>query len=71
VRASLESWGSEMTSFSAEVRQLDLAHAVGDKIKQAHHRVDLLAPRRQCTAAWAEFCMSPYSDKVTPLHRVA
>ena len=71
VRASLESWGSEMTSFSAEVRQLALAHAVGDKTKQAYHRVDLLAPRRQYAAAWAEFCMSPYSDKVTPLHRVA
>jgi hypothetical protein len=46
---------SEQTGFPSEVREMVLAHQVGDKVEAAYRRGDLLAKRRQLAEAWARF----------------
>jgi len=58
-RSSFRDWAAEQTAFPAEVAEMALAHAVGDKVEAAYRRGDLLAKRRQLAEAWAKFCASP------------
>jgi hypothetical protein len=43
-------------NFPAEVREMALAHAVGDKVEAAYRRGDLFEKRRQLAEAWARYC---------------
>lgn len=73
-RSTFRDWAAERTSFPAEVAEMALAHAVGDKVEAAYRRGDLFAKRRQLAGAWAKFCAapSPYAgDNVRPLRRQA
>jgi integrase len=54
-RSSFADWVSEQTGFPSEVREMVLAHQVGDKVEAAYRRGDLLAKRRQLAEAWARF----------------
>jgi integrase len=58
-RSTFSDWCAERTAFPAEVRQMALAHAVGDKVEAAYRRGDLFEKRRQLAAAWAKFCSAP------------
>ncbi|HEY1258546.1 MAG TPA: integrase arm-type DNA-binding domain-containing protein [Stellaceae bacterium] len=69
-RSAFADWAAEQTSFAAEVREMALAHAVGDKVEAAYRRGDLFAKRRQLAEAWARFCAGA-SGKVVPLRRRA
>jgi len=54
-RSTFSDWCAERTAFPAEVREMALAHAVGDK-EAACRRGDLFEKRRQLAEAWAKFC---------------
>jgi integrase len=60
-RSSFSDWCAERTAFPAEVREMALAHAVGDKVEAAYRRGDLFQKRRQLAEAWARFCSTSAS----------
>jgi integrase len=55
-RSTFSDWCAEQTNFPADVREMALAHAVGDKVEAAYRRGDLFAKRRQLAEAWGRFC---------------
>jgi integrase len=66
-RSTFSDWCSEKTNFPAEVREMALAHAVGDKVEAAYRRGDLFEKRRQVMDAWASFATSQPSGNVVPI----
>jgi len=58
-RSTFRDWAAERTGFAAEVAEMALAHAVGDKVEAAYRRGDLFQKRRQLAEAWAKFCAAP------------
>jgi hypothetical protein len=56
VDATFSDWCAEQTNFPSEVREMALAHAVGDKVEAAYRRGDLFEKRRQLADAWARYC---------------
>lgn len=71
-RSTFRDWAAERTGFPAEVAEMALARAVGDKVEAAYRRGDLFAKRRQLSDAWAKFCASPTPiGAVVPLHQSA
>jgi integrase len=58
-RSTFSDWAAERSNFPAEVREMALAHAVGDKVEAAYRRGDLFEKRRQLAEAWARFCQAP------------
>jgi integrase len=66
-RSSFADWCAEQTALASEVREMALAHAVGDKVEAAYRRGDLFAKRRQLAEAWARFCDGD-SGEVVALH---
>ena len=55
-RSAFSDWCAEQTNFASEVREMALAHAVGDKVEAAYRRGDLFQKRRQLAEAWARYC---------------
>jgi integrase len=55
-RSTFSDWCSELTEFPAEVREMALAHTVGDKVEAAYRRGDLFEKRREIMRAWAKYC---------------
>jgi integrase len=71
-RSTFSDWCAERTAFPAEVREMALAHAVGDKVEAAYRRGDLFEKRRQLAEAWSSFCAGDMPDgKVIDLMRHA
>src|SRR5215472_13831725 len=68
-RSTFSDWCSERTNFPAEVREMALAHAVGDKVEAAYRRGDLFEKRRQLANAWARFATTtpPVAGEVITL----
>jgi integrase len=54
-RSSFKDWASEQTSFSNEVVEAALAHAIG-AVERAYRRSDLFELRRELMEAWATYC---------------
>jgi integrase len=69
-RSTFSDWCAEQTSTPSEVREMALAHVVGDKVEAAYRRGDLFEKRRDLAEAWARFCGGDQGD-VVPLHRAA
>lgn len=68
-RSTFRDWCAEQTAFPAEVAEMALAHAVGDKVEAAYRRGDLFEKRRRLSDAWAAFCARPpKSGTVTSIH---
>ena len=55
-RSAFSDWCAEQTAFSTEVREMALAHTVGDKVEAAYRRGDLLQKRYELAEAWAAYC---------------
>jgi integrase len=55
-RSCFVDWATEQTNFPSEVREMALAHAVGDKVEAAYRRGDLFEKRWQLAEAWARYC---------------
>jgi integrase len=58
-RSTFSDWCAERTNAPSEVREMALAHTVGDKIEAAYRRGDLFEKRRQQVEAWAKYCAAP------------
>jgi integrase len=55
-RSTFRDWCAERTVYPAEVAEMALAHAVGDKVEAAYRRGDLFEKRIQLMQDWADFC---------------
>ena len=56
-RSSFADWINETTDTPTAIRELSLAHSVGNAVEAAYSRSDLLAKRRTLMARWAAFCV--------------
>jgi len=63
-RSSFSDWAAEQTSFPSEVREMALAHAVGNRVEAAYRRGDLLDRRIAIMAAWANHCFPTVSGNI-------
>ena len=63
-RSTFADWVSEQTGLPSEVREMALAHQVGDKVEAAYRRGDLFAKRRQLAEAWARFCLGGEAEVI-------
>jgi integrase len=72
-RSTFSDWCAERTNYPSEVREMALAHTVGDKVEAAYRRGDLFEKRRQLAEAWAKFCATPRpgGGAVVPMRRSA
>lgn len=66
-RSAFSDWCAERTAYSTEVREMALAHAVGDKVEAAYRRGDLFDKRRQLMNDWARFCGGQSGGEVVAL----
>jgi integrase len=55
-RSAFRDWVAEQTSFSGEVAEMALAHAVRGATEAAYWRGDLLEQRRKLMEAWGSYC---------------
>jgi integrase len=55
-RSTFADWCNETTDTPVAVRELALAHAVGNAVVSAYSRSDLLDRRRKLMDAWAAYC---------------
>ena len=73
-RSAFSDWCAEQTAFPSEVREMALAHTVGDKVEAAYRRGDLFEKRGQLATAWGRYCDTPTAaggDKVVPIRAAA
>ena len=54
-RSCFSDWSAEQTNTASEVREMALAHAVGDRVEGAYRRGDLFEKRRTLMDAWSRF----------------
>ena len=71
LRSTFRDWASERTSFSREVAEMALAHAIPNAVEAAYRRGDLFDKRRKLMDAWAAYCAKVETDagKVVALAR--
>jgi integrase len=71
LRSTFRDWASERTSFSREVAEMALAHAIPNAVEAAYRRGDLFEKRRKLMDAWAAYCAKVETDagKVVALAR--
>jgi len=62
-RSSFSTWVTETTTFETEMREVALAHQVGDKVAQAYQRGAMLAKRRTMMETWAAYCQGKGIDR--------
>jgi integrase len=69
-RASFSSWCASSTAYSMEVREMALAHAIGNDTVAAYQRSDLFDKRRNLMADWAKFLDTapPVGRNVVAMH---
>lgn len=58
-RSTFRDWAAEQTAYSDEIRKAASGHTVGDAIKEAYQRTDLLEKRRRLMIDWARFLDEP------------
>jgi integrase len=71
-RSSFRVWSAEQTAYPDEIRKAASGHTVGDAVKEAYQRTDLLDKRRNLMNEWARFLGQPsgqITSKVTKLRR--
>jgi len=54
-RSTFRDWAAEQTAYSDEIRKAASGHTVGDAIKEAYQRTDLLDKRRKLMNEWSRF----------------
>ena len=71
--ASFSSWCASSTAYPSEVREMALAHAIGDGTVAAYQRSDLFEKRRHLMADWAKFLGTApaVGGNVVQMHKVA
>jgi hypothetical protein len=72
-RSTFRDWAAEQTNYPDEIRKAASGHAVGDAVKEAYQRTDLLEKRRHLMIEWANFLDLPAAGKsasVTPIRKI-
>jgi integrase len=69
-RSTFSDWVAEQTNFPSEVREMSLAHVVGDRVEAAYRRGDLFQKRRDLTDLWARFAGGDDGANVVNLEEV-
>jgi integrase len=72
-RSTFRDWAAEQTAYPDEIRKAASGHTVGDSVKAAYQRTDLLEKRRRLMVEWAKFLDEKSiakSEKVTKLIKV-
>jgi integrase len=54
-RSTFSDWCAERTSIPSEVREMVLAHSIGNETEEAYRRGDLFQKRRAAMELWAKF----------------
>ena len=54
-RSTFRDWAAEQTAYPDEIRKAASGHTVGDAIKEAYQRTDLLDKRRKLMNEWSRF----------------
>jgi len=71
-RSTFRDWAAEQTAYPDEIRKAASGHTVGDAVKEAYQRTDLLDKRRRLMNEWAAFLDKPTTNQdatVAPLRR--
>jgi len=70
-RSTFRDWAAEQTAYPDEIRKAASGHTLGDAVKEAYQRTDLLDKRRQLMFEWARFLDNNAlkSAKIFPLKR--
>jgi len=58
-RSTFVDWAAERTSYPVELREMALAHTLGDKTQAAYQRGDMFERRRALMNDWAAFIDTP------------
>ena len=58
-RSTFRDWAAEQTAYPDEIRKVASGHAVGDAVKEAYQRTDLLEKRRNLMNEWGRFIDQP------------
>lgn len=58
-RSTFTDWVAECTNYPSEVREMALAHAIGNDTEAAYRRGDLFEKRRSLMSDWATFLLTP------------
>lgn len=71
-RSTFRDWAAEQTSYPDEIRKAASGHTVGDSVKEAYQRTDLLEKRRLLMNEWGNFLERPFiqSDNVLKISKV-
>jgi integrase len=68
LRSSFRTWADERTNYPRELKEVALAHAIGDQTEAAYARSDLIEKRRRLMQQWASFLAAPPATaRVVPL----
>ena len=73
-RSTFRDWAAEQTAYPDEIRKAASGHTVGDSVKAAYQRTDLLDKRRNLMNEWANYIEHPnakQSDNVRTLRKKA
>jgi integrase len=72
-RSSFSSWCASSTAYPSEVREMALAHAIGDSTVAAYQRSDLFEKRCHLMADWAKFLGSKpaFGQNIVAIRKVA
>lgn len=57
-RSSFRDWADEQTAYPHEMKEMALAHTIGNKSEAAYRRGDMFEKRRRLMDDWAGFCGS-------------
>jgi integrase len=70
-RSTFRDWAAEQTAYPDEIRKAASSHKVGDAVKEAYQRTELLEKRRRLMNEWALYLEKPINQdaKVATLRR--
>lgn len=64
-RSTFRDWVAEATAYPAELAEMALSHAIGNKVEAAYRPGDLFEKRRRLMDDWAVFCSMPSAKEGT------
>ena len=67
-RSSFRDWAGDCTSFSREVAEAALSHAVGDVVERSYRRKSAIEKRRELMRLWAQYCMGVQRDEIVSIY---
>ena len=62
-RSTFRDWAADLTNYPDEIRKAASGHAVGDSVKSAYQRTDLLEKRRHLMEDWSTFLRRNVCDE--------